>query len=786
MIEINSVYNFVKTNISFKNSGVVLIDSKEDFIRFLFNKIYCFNLCEKDDIKLNGKNVNTLSEEELSNYRRKSLGAINFYDDKIKGTVKKYILKNEMYNYTNEEIINVLNKIGLNIDLNKNIKELSSHEIDLLKLAKVLIKNPKIILINYIDGREKNDAFSYFEILKKLSNDRLIIISSLFMKNEISMYDRYIQVIGGKIVADEVNSEASSKEISLDNDCFNSLKTSFFKNFKNPFKLVFSRIKYVILTIVFLTLALFGIGVASSIVFYSQVYAISSSIKDGNKHKAIVNKTFDVNTKEVFIDNDGKETTLLNNQYKDIFGLVNKKEIDELNKNSLGLKYCGYSNISLVNYEEDSILHSRKIEGVVSANQEIMDYYGFKLIAGKYPSELDEIAISTFTADSWLYYNKDLTDYQSLLGYKINKYAKISAIYDMGDISSFGNETNDSYSILEKNCLNIAFSTEGFITNYKQPIRSNSKGIKAVSITENPLIRTYVIGDSRHNYESISGCYIPYEDEDFSSYTFFDKDGNEITPKPLGDLECYINYDISRGFGNTFEVECRDDHDNKEFHLDLKVVGYYKNPNYGYDCPIASNSTFTSRNRIAKGKFEIRCNTDYAEPKDAIYDGVFTMSKYSVREVRNLTQNGKNYEMRIDGTEYAYTNMPNELKRDLIIFLVLGGVFIVLSFGIIRRLNSKFYDSDTMLKYKTNGNSNKEIKKYIIFGISLLLIIPFVLSILGINLYLLVLNASIPIIIFGVSRAITFNVFGYVLILAILITLLGISIYDVLKKKIIF
>ena len=86
-------------------------------------------------------------------------------------------------NHHDEKIIqNSLKLIGLNNDyINKKIKELSSSELYLIKLASVLIKNPQIIILDspniYLDLKSQNNFLKIIRTIKRRYNKTIIIFS---------------------------------------------------------------------------------------------------------------------------------------------------------------------------------------------------------------------------------------------------------------------------------------------------------------------------------------------------------------------------------------------------------------------------------------------------------------------------------------------------------------------------------------------------------------------------------------------------------------------------------
>lgn len=108
-----------------------------------------------------------------------------------------------------EELLNINNKIdkvvtGLKIKkiLTKNIKELTNKEIILIQIAKAILSNPEILLLDdistYFNNKEKKDIFTY------LRKQKITIVYAT-ISLEDALYSDYLYIISDKKVALEGN-----------------------------------------------------------------------------------------------------------------------------------------------------------------------------------------------------------------------------------------------------------------------------------------------------------------------------------------------------------------------------------------------------------------------------------------------------------------------------------------------------------------------------------------------------------------------------------------------------
>ena len=154
----------------------------------------------------NGINYNLLEDACLSNH---NIGIIihPVINEILYKTVKEELTNSfKTSNHTDNKIIlNSLKMVGLsNNYINKTIKELSSSEIYLIKLASILIKNPQIIILDnpniYLDSNNLNNFLKIIRTIKRRYNKTIIIFSN--NSNFVHNISDYLIIINkDKIIA---------------------------------------------------------------------------------------------------------------------------------------------------------------------------------------------------------------------------------------------------------------------------------------------------------------------------------------------------------------------------------------------------------------------------------------------------------------------------------------------------------------------------------------------------------------------------------------------------------
>ena len=249
-------------NLKFKDSGLVFILGKSGSGKTtLFNIISGIDNYTSGDIIINGTSTKKFTLNDWDNYRNTYIGYV-FQDynlieyenveDNIALSLK---LQNKLVNKSIiEELLNQVNLVGLE---KRKINELSGGEQQRVALARALIKEPEILLLDEPTGNlDSNSSKIIFDILKKISKDKLVIVVSHDEESAIEYADRIIRIKDGNIIDDnnkydgENNKKFKLKSVKMP---FRYILKLSINNLKN------NKIKFFLNTIIF-TFILFIVG----------------------------------------------------------------------------------------------------------------------------------------------------------------------------------------------------------------------------------------------------------------------------------------------------------------------------------------------------------------------------------------------------------------------------------------------------------------------------------------------------------------------------------------------
>jgi ABC-2 type transport system ATP-binding protein len=161
-------------------------------------------------LKADGGNavVCGITVEENSNETKKKIGylpeANPLYYDMFVREYLEFVSNVHEVNNKKEKIEEVIKTVGLSIEANKKIGQLSKGYKQRVGLAAALIHNPDVLILDEpTSGLDPNQIVEIREVIKELGKNKTVLFSAHIMQEVEAICDRVIIINKGNIVADE-------------------------------------------------------------------------------------------------------------------------------------------------------------------------------------------------------------------------------------------------------------------------------------------------------------------------------------------------------------------------------------------------------------------------------------------------------------------------------------------------------------------------------------------------------------------------------------------------------
>ena len=618
MLEIKNVSKTYKTskdtpvvnalsdiNITFPKSGLVFIVGKSGSGKStLLNVIGGLESPSSGEIIINGTSSKDFSPVDFDNYRNSFIGFI----------FQEYNLINEFSVYDNisfalelqgkkrekETVNSLLEKLDLIGFENRRPLSLSGGEKQRVAIARALAKNPKVILADEPSGSlDSKTGENVFNILKKISEEKLVIVVSHDMEFANKYADRIIELKDGKILEDKTINSGNSDE-PKDESVLTKSKLPLLKCIKIGLNGIKKRKVKFIISILLTGIALSFFGAISTVLFFDAVPALTEA---ANKLKIdsefISKKAILDNTYMEYDYPKQKESRSIKETLHSPAG-ISKNEIASLNANTrYGHKFAGvYSKDSYPFFIEDNGDYINPIynkmyscsffSGFTDCGHDYLVKNSMPLLAGAYPTKTDNIAISRYHADLLINYyalNNNVTyTYTDLINQPIKIDFKngninvndsdfyISGIYDTGEIDTYYKEKFENTSIsvstdffesyteyLKNSYKCLGYVCSDFYDKYKSLFKIDYSFDLTNSVTFESVNFTYSASNYDDQQDHRVDLILP-KFNDFSGLSFYDKDCkkiNYVEPK-LNQIylnKKYLEYEPTKNLYNSL-ISC--------------------------------------------------------------------------------------------------------------------------------------------------------------------------------------------------------------------------------------
>lgn len=211
-------------NLKIEEKGLVFILGKSGSGKStLLNLLGGLDKYDEGDIIIKGKSTKDFTQGNFDSYRNTYVGFIfqeyNILDEFSVGANIALAIELQGRKATNEEVNQILDTLDLQGFGNRRPNELSGGQKQRIAIARALVKKPDIILADEPTGAlDSKTGMQIFEILKKLSEEKLVIVVSHDREFAETYGDRVIELADGKIISDiskttVINGEANSPDV---------------------------------------------------------------------------------------------------------------------------------------------------------------------------------------------------------------------------------------------------------------------------------------------------------------------------------------------------------------------------------------------------------------------------------------------------------------------------------------------------------------------------------------------------------------------------------------------
>ena len=174
----------------------------------LLNMIGLLDSTTEGNIEIEGQDISTLSDDELSKFRGEKIGFIFQSFFLLPGlTAQENVAEGLLYQGIKREerlkrAAKVLKDVGLGDRLTHLPQELSGGQQQRVAIARALVQNPAFVLADEPTGNlDKESGDNILKILKELNKKGKTVIMITHNQNHAKKFKKVVKLVDGKIVA---------------------------------------------------------------------------------------------------------------------------------------------------------------------------------------------------------------------------------------------------------------------------------------------------------------------------------------------------------------------------------------------------------------------------------------------------------------------------------------------------------------------------------------------------------------------------------------------------------
>lgn len=212
----------VLNNVSFElpDKGMVFILGKSGSGKTtILNLLGGLDEVTQGSIYIGDKELNSMSNRERNSYRAHYVGFIfqEFFLIEKKSVKSNLFMMGQLLHkkYSDEQISEILKEVDLEGYEEKKCNLLSSGEKQRVSIARTLVKNSKIILADEPTGSlDSENGERIFNILKKISSTRLVVVVSHDLESAEKYADYTIRIKDGEVIEEKGFSDKKCEKTS--------------------------------------------------------------------------------------------------------------------------------------------------------------------------------------------------------------------------------------------------------------------------------------------------------------------------------------------------------------------------------------------------------------------------------------------------------------------------------------------------------------------------------------------------------------------------------------------
>lgn len=206
-------------SVDFQEKGMIFILGKSGSGKStMLNIIGGLDRADEGEVIIKGKSSLNFKGHDYDSYRNTFIGFVfqeyNLLEDFTIGKNIALALELQGKKATKEAIADILAKVDMTGFENRRVNQISGGQKQRVAIARALIKSPEIILADEPTGAlDSVTGRQVFEILQKLSNEKLVIVVSHDRETAELYGDRIIEMKDGQILSDTSKEITHAKEV---------------------------------------------------------------------------------------------------------------------------------------------------------------------------------------------------------------------------------------------------------------------------------------------------------------------------------------------------------------------------------------------------------------------------------------------------------------------------------------------------------------------------------------------------------------------------------------------